>query len=141
MTCDVFREQILEADLAELRGKTLTPLTRHLADCDACRTLARKIVDAEAALGIALDSMNNGIVSKSHPPRRRLWRLVPLAVAASLVAILMRGGPRPPQGPALTTVHADLAVPLIETTSNQNIAVFNTDDPDIVVVWFLGGTD
>ncbi len=141
MTCDVMRERILEADLAELSGETETPLTRHLPGCAACRILAEKIIDAEAALGTALDSMTSGVVSKSRPPRRRLWGLVPLAVAASLVAILMRGGLRPSPVPDRITVQVDHAVPLIETTGNQNVAVFSTDDPNVVVVWFLGGTD
>jgi len=145
MTCDTMRGRIYDADLAELRGETDTPLAQHLASCVSCQAMAKKIVDAEAALGHALDSITPGGRARVGQRRSRRighWAtLVPLAAAAALVAILVRGRPEAPQ--VLATASAtDIAdLPLVETTDNQNVAVFTTNDPDIVVVWFLGGTD
>ncbi len=100
MTCDTMRERILEADLAELRGETDTPLAKHLRECDACRSVADKIVQAEAELGVALDTMATGVrTRRTTAPRRRLghWAvLVPLAAAAGLAAIIVGRGTEAP---------------------------------------------
>ncbi len=145
MTCDTMRERILEADLAELRGEADTPLAQHLASCVNCQAVAKKIVAAEAALGHALDSITPGVRSRTGQRRSRRighWvALVPLAAAAALVAILVRGRSEAPTVPAASFAMEIADAPLVETTNNQDVAVFTTDDPDIVVVWFLGGTD
>ena len=145
MTCDAMRERILEADLVELRGEADTPLAQHIQECDHCRALARKIVESEAALGAALDSITSGIRTRTEAPgRRRRWHwaaLVPLAAAAGLAAIMLRGGTEAPPVPALPPSMQVVNAPVVETSGDQNVAVFTTDDPDIVVVWFLGGTD
>jgi predicted anti-sigma-YlaC factor YlaD len=144
MTCNTMREQILEADLAELRGETDTPLAQHLRKCHACRGVAEKIVLAEADLGVALDAMSTGVrTRRTTAPRRRLghWAvLVPLAAAAGLAAIMLGRGADVPTEPALTALQVG-ALPVVEPADDQTVAIFTTDDPDIVVVWFLGGTD
>ncbi len=144
MTCNTMRERILEADLAELRGETDTPLSRHLATCVSCQALAKKIVQAEAELGLALDTMSTGVrTRRTTAPRRRLghWAvLVPLAAAAGLAAIMLGRGADVPTEPALTALQAG-ALPVVEPADDQTVAIFTTDDPDIVVVWFLGETD
>ena len=144
MTCDVIRERILEADLAELRGETDTPLAKHLRECHACRSVAEKIVQAEADLGLALDTLSTGVrTRRTTAPRRRIghWAvLVPLAAAAGLVAIMVGRGTQAPTPPTLPDLQL-VALPVVESTDNQTVAIFTTDDPDIVVVWFLGGTD
>jgi hypothetical protein len=145
MTCDTMRELILEADLAELRGEADTPLARHLASCVSCQAVAKKIVDTEAALGHALDSIASGVRSRTgHRRSRRIghWAaLVPLAAAAALVAIFVRDRLEAPTVPAAPYAMEMTDAPLLETTDNQDVAIFTTDDPDIVVIWFLGGTD
>ena len=144
MTCDSMRERILGADLAELRGETDTPLAKHLRECDACRSVADKIVQAEAELGVALDTMATGVRTRhTTAPRRRLghWAvLVPLAAAAGLAAIMVGRGTEAPTIAALPALQI-VALPVVESTDDQNVAIFTTDDPNIVVVWFLGGTD
>ena len=144
MTCDIMRERILEADLAELHGETDTPLTHHLRECRTCRSVAEKIVQAEADIGLALDTLSTGVrTRRTTAPRRRIghWAvLVPLAAAAGLGAIMVGRGPEAPATPALPAIQ-HVALPVVESTDNQTVAIFTTDDPDIVVVWFLGGTD
>jgi len=144
MTCDTIRERILLADLAELRGEADTPLARHLSECHACRNVAEEIVQAEAKLGVALDTMSTGVrTRRTTAPRRRLghWAvLVPLAAAAGLAAIMLGRGTETPTMSALPALQV-VALPVVEPTDDQNVAIFTTDDPDIVVVWFLGGTD
>lgn len=144
MTCDSLREQILKADLAELRSETDTPLAKHLRECDACRSVADKIVQAEAELGVALDTMATGVrTRRTTAPRRRLghWAvLIPLAAAAGLAAIIVGRGTEAPNMPVIPALQI-VALPVVESTDDQNVAIFTTDDPNIVVVWFLGGTD
>ena len=144
MTCNTMRERILEADLAELRGETDTPLAQHFRECPACRSVAKKIVLAEADLGAALDTMSAGVrTRRTTAPRRRLghWAvLVPLGAAAGLAAIMLGRGTDVPTEPARTALQVS-ALPVVEPADDQNVAIFTTDDPDIVVVWFLGGTD
>ncbi len=143
MTCDTMRERILEADLAELRGETDTPLAKHLRECHACRSVADKIEQAEAELGVALDTMSKRVRTRRTTAPRRLghWAvLVPLAAAAGLAAIMVGRGTEAPTIPAPPALQV-VALPVIESADDQIVAIFTTDDPDIVVVWFLGGTD
>ena len=144
MTCATMRERILEADLAELRGETETPLAQHLRECHACSRIAEKIVQAEAKLGVALDTMSTGVrTRRTTAPRRRLghWAvLVPLAAAAGLAAIMLGRGADTVTEPTLPALQVG-ALPVVEPADDQDVAIFNTDDPNIVVVWFLGGTD
>lgn len=142
MTCQAIRDQLLEADLDDLRDGQDTSLARHLRMCDECALIARTIVDTEMAMGTSLDSLARGRSIKVLPvsKTRWLWRVaVPIAVAAGLVAVLVRGGSMP-----MTTTQATSMVdhvPIVESSGSKNFTVFNTNDPDIVVVWFFGGAD
>jgi hypothetical protein len=64
--------------------------------------------------------------------RTRRWAaLVPLAAAAGLVAVLLTGDGPPPSGSG----GQPAAPPPLVEASDQNVVVYQTDNPDIVVIW------
>ena len=144
MNCDAARERLLEADLAELRGGG--ELALHLQACEHCRRQAQVIVDQYTALRSALE----GQAPRLDPADRRwqrplrrvpAWRrwgvVVPLALAASLAILAVARRNRPglepaTSMPAVASAGAGLDVQGPPATT---VAVFQTDNPDIVVIW------
>lgn len=159
--CENALDGLLEADRRELEGRADTPLARHLERCERCRVRARVILDDTALLGRALERVT-AAEPMSPPPgpddrraaRRsmdaarsrtggsgRLRWALPLAAAAAAAALLLvaepsppRGGWRPltPEAPAATRTR-----PVVEPGQAGTVAVFETSDPDITVVWFF----
>lgn len=144
MTCMEARTALLEADLEELRGSADTPLALHLRDCADCRAAAERIVRVEGALGRRLAALapRRGIARApaATPPSRRRWRwAVPLAAAAGIVALLLVT--RAPEPPPTQERPTDVAIRQaggvsVRAPAGRNVAVFQTDNPDIVVIWF-----
>jgi len=155
--CTVCRDALLRADPSELErslgengsmGTSETALGRHIAECSRCHEAARRIltsnrvlrealghpprVDAEALVARAAFRPVDGAGGAKRPWRR--WAA--LAAAASLAGVLVvREMDRPLQEMAIRTViepHAAFEVP-----ANQNLAVLQTDNPDITVLWFF----
>lgn len=142
MNCPECRDRLLEADAATLRGEGDAAVAEHLRACASCEAIAGMLLDEEARLREALAGLTpvppieaaaKAAVRESlrRGRRRRLAALVPLAAAAGLVTVLLTGKgdlppdlARPPSAPP----------PLVET-SNQNVVVYQTDNPDIVVIW------
>jgi len=156
MRCTDARELLLEADLAELKGTADTDLSRHIRDCGRCSAMAERIVAEEAALGVklgahrprmdvdqaiaraAVEAESRGKVL--HFPRLNpAWGLVPLGAAAALAGVLLtqNGGQLPGEPIDLAAVRAGATAPAVEAAEGQNVAVFETDNPDIVVVWIF----
>ena len=153
MTCTEARSAMLEADPDELRRAADTPLSSHLRTCNACRTAAERIVQLEGAMGrrIAVLAPRRGIgrAPAAPLPRRRPWRwVVPLAAAAGVGTLLLvvtrPPGPRAvedrPAGVARRGAEGvSIAGPggvSVRAPAGRNVAVFQTDNPDIVVIWF-----
>lgn len=144
MNCTVALERMLEADLDELAGATDSALSLHLRECDACRQAARRIVAAEGELAGLLAGVTprRGVdqvarFAERRARRRWIWRATPLAAAAVLVAVLVaRREPvertLPPTG--LPRAESGIAV---EAPSDRSVAVFTSDNSDIVVFWFF----
>jgi hypothetical protein len=138
MNCAAAREMMLEADLTE------PELIEHVRACAQCSAVVERIRTAERALRHALRSATPRRAAdeaigraKRHVPRyRRAWPAVALAAAATLAALLF-GRPEPvvPRLPLTppATVSSGLAV---EAPPGRSVAVFRTDNPDIVVIWF-----
>jgi hypothetical protein len=144
MTCIEARAALLEADLEELRGTADTPLARHLRDCAACRAAAERIVRTEGALARRLAALPPRREALRTPATRRRtrhpWRwAVPLAAAATIVALIVtRPGQRPPPGDAPVASGRPGPSPVAVTApAGRNVAVFETADPDIVIIWFF----
>ena len=146
MNCAEARERLLEADLAELRGEVNSDLKWHVETCDECRALAERIVQQEAALAAVVGAMPSRVdpaVVFARRWRRSMWaKMIPLAAAAGLAAIVvMRSGQDfPEQQSSLIRSPVQVALPVVESASGD-VAVFNTANPDIVVVWLLGGAE
>lgn len=143
MTCLDARAALLEADLEELRGTADTPLALHLRDCPDCRAAAERIVRVEDAMGRRLGALapRRGIARApaAAPRRRRPWRwAAPLAAAAGIVALVVTRAPEPrpeDHGPPDLATH-EVGGVSVRAPAGRNVAVFQTDNPDIVVIWF-----
>jgi anti-sigma factor RsiW len=144
MNCAAARDMMLEADLAELEGTIESELSRHVRDCAQCAAAARHILAAERELRHALSNAAPRLAAdhaiqratRRPPPYRRAWPAIALAAAATLAALLL-GRPEP-IGPGLPStppprVGSGLAV---EAPPGRSVAVFHTDNPNIVVIWF-----
>ena len=148
MTCAEAREWMLEAERTDLNGATESELSLHLRTCGRCRRTAHRILEAERELWGALAAATPGrgadeavgLVRRRARRRRWMWRAAPLAAAAVLaVALITRREqvqqPLPPaSAPSIRSGRSGLAV---EGPPGRSVAVFQTDNPDIVVIWFF----
>ena len=157
--CASFRELMLEAEPAELRGKGESLLARHVRDCPACaRTAALLLEETERLDAFLADAppldvdavlARAGVASGAATPEaapsrlrirrfplRRVW--VPLAAAAALAGLLLFRGPGPTRVPATDMAAREApAPPLVEALADQDVAVMPTNDPNITVVWIF----
>jgi predicted anti-sigma-YlaC factor YlaD len=142
--CNEARDALLVVDLAELDGSRASALATHLASCPACRAAADRVLAATNALraeravgprrsaeaAAALAQAEAGRVRRA---RRARWALAPFLAAAGLAAILLvRGGPESSLPLAARPIPPP--PPLVESAAAK-VAVFTTDNPNIVVVW------
>ena len=155
MNCTEARDRLLEADLAELDGEVETDLSRHLQGCAGCRTVAERLAAQERTLAAALDAVQPRVgveealaraeaesASRGRVltfPLRKAWGLVPLAAAAAVAGVLVthNGGQLPGEPIDVAALVQEAPVPTVEASTGQNVAVFNTENPDIVVVWIF----
>jgi predicted anti-sigma-YlaC factor YlaD len=142
MNCTEARELLLEAELAELRGEGESEVARHIRECARCQAMAREIVEQESSLGQVLAGVRPEVsadiaAAEAAPRLKRRWAaIIPAALAAALAGILLTSNGTPPAVvPSTTEVAAAPAVPVVDATSSETFVVFNTDNPDIVVVW------
>jgi predicted anti-sigma-YlaC factor YlaD len=152
MNCTEARDRLLEADLAEIQGEADTDLSLHLLGCAACRAVAERLSAEERSLAAALDAVRprlgveealtraeaesasrRGVLTL---PLRKAWSLVPLAAAAAVAGILVTGnGGQLPGEPIDVAAVSETPVPTVVESTGQSVAVFETENPDIVVVW------
>jgi hypothetical protein len=131
MTCKDAREAMLIADPSELRGRGDSPLTSHLIECIACRTLAGALVGHIGDLSSRLRTRS----------RRRTLTLSAVPIAAALIATITLAANRrehasnaPPRGDSpARVVSVDVAV-------GQHTTVITTADPKTTLVWISSGT-
>ena len=152
--CTEARDRLLEADLTELKGEVETDLSLHLQGCTGCRAVAMRLAAQERSLAAALDaarprmgveealaraeaeSASRGRVLTF--PLRKAWGLVPLAAAAAVAGVLITSsGGQLPGEPIDVAAVPQASVPTVEASTGQNVVVFNTENPDIVVVWIF----
>jgi len=78
-----------------------------------------------------------GLVRRRAWRRRWAWRVAPLAAAAVLAVALIARREQVQQTPppaSAPPIRSGLAV---EGPPGRSVAVFQTDNPDIVVIWFF----
>jgi predicted anti-sigma-YlaC factor YlaD len=154
MNCTEVRDRLLEADLAELEGEVVTDLSLHLRRCTGCRAVAERLASQERSLAAALDAVRPRMgveealaraeaesASRGRVltfPLRKAWGLVPLAAAAAVAGVLITSsGGQLPGEPIDVAAVRHAPVPTVEESTGQNVAVFETENPDIVVVWIF----
>lgn len=168
MNCDAVRERLLEVDL-QAPGTGLERHLQGCADCralaerfraaetelDASLREVGPAFQSDEAVAIALsgfaESLDPAFGAPSRGLLRRDWRRLarwaplPLAAAAALTGLLMSGGPasRTSEGTLASGRPAPVAADRhgfqVEVPSDRKVAVFETRDPAITVVWFLDG--
>jgi predicted anti-sigma-YlaC factor YlaD len=89
MNCELAREEMLIADLEELRGEGNSELAMHLRSCADCRAHVERILHAHTAMGTGIAAFTPQ--SKVVPLRRRhtAWRWAPIPLAAAAVLALL----------------------------------------------------
>ena len=155
-TCHEIHDLLLEATPEELRGGGEGALAAHLRSCGECRHRAELLLRADEALDAALGAApapdvdailaraaaapvelgwlrRTASVTRRAAATRRAW--IPLAAAAVLAGLLLVPRSRTPA--PLPTVAPPQAVPLVEAASAGGVAILETDNPNITVLWFF----
>jgi hypothetical protein len=138
MTCQAAREEMLVAELAELRGTGVTPLTDHLRDCVECRARAAVILRGYGALDAALTALapnaaGTRVLPRGRRRRKYLWLPVPLAAAAALTLLLVRREAETlPNVDALARLMQP-ATPLVQPPAGKQTVVIEQND--MTIVW------
>lgn len=148
MTCDEAYQRMLEADPEELQGEMDSPVSLHLRSCGRCRAVADRILRDEENLRGMLSAVRSRIPPEDASKRaawearlrhrRRVWYgLAPVAAAAGLAGIVLMssGGPAPGSFGDAVVVPPKAPPPIVEAAPGQRVAVIETDNPHIVVVW------
>lgn len=143
--CEHARRWMLEAEPAELRAVGGSPMADHLAGCEECRRRAEAIVAGMEELDHALAEL-----ARPAAPQRTLLRLrparawrwaAPLALAAGMAAVMLARRPAPAEEPPGVTAERIARVlfapaPVARSVDGRGVAVLETNDPDVTVVWF-----
>jgi hypothetical protein len=92
MNCERAREEMLVADLEELRGEGDTELAMHVGGCLDCRARAATILEAQRGMAAGLATLTPE--RKAIPLRRKhsawRWAPLPLAAAAGFALLLVQ---------------------------------------------------
>lgn len=134
-TCEQARQEMLAADLEELRGETESPLAAHVRACAGCRQYAARILGGQAALGRGLDALQPQAGAGRRRPSRA-WRRAraPLAAAAVLALMLVGRQNREPMPniEALTRLMFPQA-PLVAPPAGKQAMIIEKDN--MTIVW------
>ena len=154
--CSEVRELLLEAAPSELRGEGGGVLAEHLLRCEGCRRRAELLLSADETLDAALGAVpapgveailalaaqpgsapawktRAGSAVRRAAAARRAW--IPLAAAAAVTGLLLIS--RSPAPLPLPAAARSEAPPLVETASAGGVAIIETDNPNITVLWFF----
>ena len=158
MLCRDALRALLEAEPQELRGEGESAVAAHVRECSACRVAADALLAGEESLAETLrgqapplnvESLLERARSADEEsvelpfPGRRTWRsaawksVVPLAAAAAMAFLLLtRDGGIPSVTPVSEPVVITTAQ-VLEAPEGKNVAVLETQNPAIAVVWFF----
>ena len=147
-------EVLLRAERDELDGTGFTELAGHIRACERCGALARSILAGYETLndalepGVELSAPRIVALGRARADagvrRRPWWRLsmpptwaAATATAASIAAVLALVLPEQ-QDPRLDPVWQPPAIAAsapVVSAPHHNVAVIQTDDPDITIIW------
>jgi predicted anti-sigma-YlaC factor YlaD len=142
MDCAAAREEMLGADLDELRGSGDTPLAEHLRACAKCRARADVIVAGHALLATSLAGLkpaaDNAGVTRLHKARGYRWVPLPLA-AAAIIALLFVGQQGDEALPNMDAVTRLMfrETPVVSPTTGQQAMVIEKNN--MTIVWLYKG--
>ena len=141
MNCDVAREEMLVADLHELRGEGDTDLAMHVRSCAECRRRAEIILGEYDTLRASLAGLEPRTATAQVTPirkaRRYLWIPLPLAAAAVLALLLVRGqNDELPNIDALTRMMFQ-ETPVVSPAAGQQAMVIEKNN--MTIVWLYKG--
>jgi len=158
--CENVRRLILEAEPEDLRGIGPGAVATHVRDCASCARLAAHILEETAALDAHLTAgvdpfavesvLRQAGIAGTGPGvtrfgRRRPWTRpsawVAVAAAASIAVLLITRDRIPAPTPTAVALAAAEPPPLVQASSDRTVAVMQTDNPDITVLWFFQGGD
>lgn len=149
LNCAEARERLLVADPEELRDRSRTTLGRHLAGCEPCAARAASILrgqrDLDDALSRIVAEATSGAPDISPRRRRLLTPRVALPLAAAAAVLLMIAGERWAWGgddaelptPEQVAATQREPIPFVTPPEDRNVAVFDTGNPRITVVWMF----
>jgi hypothetical protein len=153
MTCSE-APRVVEAVPSVLDGTDDSLLARHVATCAECAEIAGRILEGnrflDSTLGATGDLDVDALLARAtiRPDRVPVehgpfLRVAFLAAAALLAALLLvRRSQLPVSGPAeLSSIDGRTDVPYrgLDVRTESNLAILQTDDPDITVLWFFTG--
>ena len=148
MTCDVAWDLILTAEPSDLLGSGDTELSRHLATCERCRSIAAALLAAQGDLirtlhapagTNAVEAARGALrATERRRARTRVVRWVgPLAVAAGLATLVLnRVGPPPAAEPIARRGESESQRVSVTAPPGRSVAVLQTEHSNVVVIWF-----
>ena len=160
MLCRDALRELLEAEPQELKGEGGSAVAAHVRECPHCRGTADALMAGEESLAETLRGQAPPLDVRSVLERarsadeesvalpfsgtgRRRWRtaawksVVPLAAAAAMTFLLLtRDGGTPPVTPVSEPAVITTAQ-VLEAPEGRNVAVLETQNPAIAVVWFF----
>lgn len=144
-------EALLDAELEELSGVAETDLGVHVRACARCAATARAIlegndaldgvlgsvppIDARALLARARVEVVPG-AEKRAPRFGRRWRQGAALAAAAAIAVLLVLSERDRSMPGVEMAPRAEVYSMVEAPADLSVAVIQTDDPDITILWF-----
>ena len=132
LSCEEIREEMLVAEMDELRGIGESDVAQHVRTCDACAAVARRILAGHAQIDAAMTTLTRSTAKKKQ--RVAAWIPIPLA-AAAVIALLMI--PRM-QDDALPNMDAITRLmfqeePIVAPAAGQQAMVLEKND--MTIVW------
>jgi hypothetical protein len=136
-TCEAMRDNLLVAELAELRGEGDSRVAEHVRTCAACRALAANILEQQGYMATSLATLRASaqptIVPIKHKSARAVWWSVPLAAAAILTLLLVRpDSDELPNVDALTRLMFR-STPVITPSAGRQAVVLEKNE--MTIVW------
>lgn len=144
-------EALLDAELEELSGVAETDLGVHVRACARCAATARAILEGNDALDGVLGSVPPidarallaraqvevlPRVEKRAPRFGRRWRQGAALAAAASIAALFVLSERDRSMPGVELAPRPEVYSLVEAPADLSVAVIQTDNPDITILWF-----
>lgn len=162
MNCEAARQAFLEADPEDLSSGGNAGLPEHLRTCPQCARVAAMLNEAHAQLAEHLEGVmvdppahvidevlrrSRSVEQVSKERRERILALgrralAPLLTAAAIAGLMLWSTGRGPTTDSVPTAEAVLpAPPRVEAPAGTSVAVIQTKNPSITVVWLFAGGD